>query len=596
MTERSKSQSKEKGGPSRYTQHSDFKLLRKIIGLARPYRKQFMGATLLSILLAIFGPARPLLIQIAVDDYIMVGDDAGLVRIVALVVVVLVLESTSRYAFLYSTNWLGQHVIKDLRVRVFRHVSRFNLKHFDTTPIGTSTTRTINDVETINNVFTQGIIQIIADLLTIFVVIGIMLAINWKVALVSLSVFPFLLLATYFFKEGVKSAFQQVRTQVSRLNAFLQEHITGMKIVQIFSAEDQEFAQFDAINTEHKKANIAAVWHYSVFFPIVEIITAGSIALMVWYAGYNAISAEATIGNIFGFLLYLNMLFRPLRMLADKFNTLQMGIVAADRIWGELERDEFIEDKGQHAPIQIEGDIQFENVWFAYRNEDWVLKDVSFHVPAGKTLALVGPTGAGKSSVINILNRFYEIGKGRIEVDGTNIREFELDALRTGIGMVLQDVFLFSGSIKDNITLRNPEISMEKVLEASKIVGAHEFIQKLPGGYDYDVMERGATLSLGQRQLISFIRALVYDPRILILDEATSSIDTESEMLIERAIETLVAERTAIVIAHRLSTIRNADTIMVLDKGEVVESGTHEELLQMEGHYRRLHDMQFAEA
>lgn len=581
--------------PEKYTPHSDLTLLRKIIGLARPYRRPFAMASLLAIALAALGPARPLLIQYAVDGFVLTGNEVGLLNLTLLLIGLLVAESFARYAFIFSTNWLGQHIIKDLRLRVFRHITRFKLRHFDTTPLGTATTRTINDIETINNVFTQGLIQIIADLLTIFTVIGIMLVVNWRLALVSLSVFPLIILATYLFKEGIKAAFNRVRTQVSRLNAFLQEHITGMKVVQIFTAEEQEFAKFKAINKEHKKANIAAVWQYSVFFPVVEIITAGSVALMVWYAGYNAISAHATIGNIFAFLLFLNMLFRPLRMLADKFNTLQMGIVSADRIYGVLETEQRIADTGTKTADQLVGRIAFEHVWFAYNGEDWVLRDLNIELEAGKTLALVGATGAGKSSVINILSRFYEIQKGHIRVDGTDVREFTLASLRANIGVVLQDVFLFSGTITENITLFNSDIPFQKVEEAAKAVGADQFIQKLPGGYAYNVMERGATLSMGQRQLIAFVRTLVYDPRILVLDEATSSIDTESEMLIEAAIEKLVADRTAIVIAHRLSTIRNADRICVLDKGQVLETGSHEELLAREdGHYKKLHDMQFA--
>ena len=582
--------------PEKHTAYTDFALLRKIVGLSRPYRAQFFWSTGMAVILAILGPARPLLIQYGVDHYILEGDEKMLVNLSILLIVLLLAESFCRYVFSYVTSWLGQHVIKDLRVRVFRHITRFNLRHFDTTPIGTSTTRTINDIETINNVFTEGLIQIIADLLTIFTVITIMLVVNWKLALVSLSVFPLILVSTYFFKEGVKKAFNSVRTQVALLNAFLQEHISGMKVVQIFTAEEQEMAKFVQINERHKKANVAAIWHYSVFFPAVEIITAASIGLMVWYAGYNAISQEATIGNIFGFILFLNMLFRPLRMLADKFNTLQMGIVSADRIFGVLEREQRTPDTGTKTADHLRGEIDVDHVWFAYKDEDWVLRDLNFHLQAGKTLALVGATGAGKSSIINLLNRFYEINKGTIRIDGTDIREFTLESLRANIGVVLQDVFLFAGTITDNITLRNPEIPFSKVEEAAKIVGAHTFIQNLPGGYDYNVMERGATLSMGQRQLISFIRTLVYDPRILVLDEATSSIDTESEQLIENAIETLVSNRTSIVIAHRLSTIRKADTIMVLDKGIVVEAGTHEELLLADGHYRTLHDMQFAHA
>ncbi len=509
-------------------------------------------------------------------------------------VVLLIMNSGLRYFFIFITNLLGQSVIKDLRVRVFNHISNLRLRYFDQTPIGTATTRTINDVETINNVFSEGLINIIADLLTIFTVIGIMLYQDWKLALICLSTLPLIIYATYVFKESIKKSYQKVRTQVTRINSFLQEHISGMQVVQMFTAEEREMKKFKVLNEDHKQANIDAIWAYSIFFPVVEIITAIALALLVWFGSAQVLNHGLGIGVLIAFIMYLNMLFRPLRMLADKFNTIQMGMVAAERVFKVLDTDYTIEDKGELSADAIKGKVEFDHVWFAYDGINNVISDLSFELKEGESLAVVGATGAGKSSIINILNRFYPIQKGSIRVDDIPVEDYELASLRKNIGLVLQDVFLFSGSVYDNITLNNNAISLDEVIAASKKVGAHEFIQKLPGAYDYKVMERGATLSVGQRQLIAFIRALVYNPRILILDEATSSVDTESEILIQKATEELVKERTSIVIAHRLSTIQNADKIMVLEKGKVMEAGTHEELLNLGGYYRELHDMQFS--
>ncbi|MEX0812471.1 MAG: ABC transporter ATP-binding protein [Chitinophagales bacterium] len=573
----------------------DWSLLKRILGLVKPFRREFISATLLAIVLSVLGPVRPYLIQVTVDDYILKQDGKGLQMMIMILIGLLITESFLRYFFIFITNWLGQSVIKNLRVQVFSHVTRLKLQFFDKTPIGTATTRTINDVETINDIFSQGFITIIADLLTIVVVIGIMFYSNWQLTLVSLATFPLIIYSTYVFKEKIKGAFQKVRNQVSKLNAFAQEHITGMRIIQIFNAEDKEYRKFQKINAEHRDAHIQSILYYSIFFPVVEVILASAIGLMVWYGANQVIAEKATLGVLISFILYLNMLFRPLRMLADKFNTLQMGIVAGDRIFRLLDNKDFIDNSGTRETDHVKGDIHFENVSFAYNAEEYVLRDINFDLKAGETLAIVGATGSGKTSIINILSRYYEFQKGKITVDGVDIRDYKLENLRSHVGAVLQDVFLFSGSIHDNITLHNPDISRQQVIEAAKEVGAHDFIMRLPDNYDYDVMERGATLSMGQRQLISFIRALVYDPKILILDEATSSIDTESERLVQKAIERLIQGRTSITIAHRLSTIKHAHKILVLKAGEIIEAGTHQELMAQNGHFKKLHDMQFSE-
>lgn len=575
----------------------DWPTLKRVLELAEPFRTLLWACVVMGVISALLTSVRPWLTQIMVDDYIVRYDKDGLTKMAVIVGVVLLLEFLTKYLFSFFTADLGQSVIKYLRVKVFKHVESMRLRFFDRTPIGIVTTRTINDVEAVSNIFSEGFITIISDVLTFFVVIGFMFSINWELALACIVTFPFILWSTYVFKEAVKGSFNEVREKVGQMNAFVQEHITGMRIVQIFNAQNRELEKFEAINRDHRDANLKSVWYFSIFFPIVEIILAIAVAIMLWYGARIIMGPDSVVevGIFIAFYQYLNLAFRPLRMLADKFNTLQMGIVAADRVFKILDTDEKIEDKGTYKPEKIHGKIEFRDVWFSYTEEDFVLKGIRFDVQPGQTVALVGATGSGKTSTINILNRFYEIQKGDILVDDVPVREYQLSALRSSIGTVMQDVFLFSGSILENITLKNPAISKEKVIEAAKMVGAHDFIMEMPGGYDYNVMERGATLSAGQRQLISFIRVLVYDPSILILDEATSSIDTESEIMIQNAIEKLVKGRTSIIIAHRLSTIQHADNIIVLEKGEIKEMGNHDTLLQEEdGYYRRLVEMQFA--
>lgn len=575
----------------------DLAILGRVLVLAKPYRFLFISAVALALILAPLGIARPYLIQVMVDDYIFVNDIAGLGYIVVLILVLLAIESIFRYLFIYTSALLGQSVIRDIRVKIFEHITSFKLKYFDQTAIGTATTRTINDVETINSVFSKGIITIAADLLSLIAVLGIMFYTSWQLTLICLTTLPFLLLATYIFKEKVKKSFQKVRTQIQKMNAFLQERISGMRIVQTFNAEADEMKKFKTINREYTQANLDAILYYAIFFPVVDIIAAASLGILVWWGAQDVIrGGNVSLGTLVAFPIYLNMLFRPIRMLADKFNTLQMALVAAERVFGVMDTDERIENKGDFAPEHVDGKIEFDDVNFAYIEEDWILKSLSFNINPGETMAIIGSTGSGKTTIINILSRFYEINKGYVKIDGRDIREFELAALRSRIAVVLQDVFLFGGTVFENISLRNKKITREQVIEAAKMIGAHEFIEKLPGGYDYQVMERGATLSMGQRQLISFVRALVFDPDILILDEATSSVDPETESVIQYAIETLIEKRTSIIIAHRLSTIRHADNILVLEKGEKVEFGSHDTLLQNKnGRYRELYEMQFLE-
>ena len=606
----------------------DFSLLRRLYQFVRPYSVFFYTSLVLAMLMAFIAPIRPYLIQLTVNKAVNQSLSLPLwlykllflaqnstvfqfiIHITIFQIIFLFVDSAIRFTFSFITSWLGQNVVKDMRVTVYQKIMSLNLRQFDKTPIGTLTTRTINDIESINDIFSDGLIPIVADMLTIIITLITIFCMNWKVALISLVPFPMLIVATYYFKESVNASFTKVRNAVAALNAFVQEHITGMHIVQAFAAEDREFEKFKKINTQHRDANIKAILAYSVFFPIVELVLAISTGLLVWWVADNRLDA----GLLVAFILYLNQIFRPLRVIADKFNVLQMGMIAAERVFKVLNNEDVLPlgkgshtvdrlplteeqnvDNGQRLMVngQLQGSIDFENVWFAYTNEQYVLKNISFSVDAGETIALVGHTGSGKTSIISLLNRLYFIQKGMIKVDGINIDDYPIEKLRSSIGVVLQDVFLFSGSVMDNITLRNPLVSRESVIEAAKMIGMHDFIMQLPGGYDYNVMERGSTLSLGQRQLISFVRALLYNPSILIMDEATSSIDTESEMLIQKAIETLIKGRTSIVIAHRLSTIRKANKIIVLDKGEIKEIGSHEELLASGGFYSKLYEMQF---
>lgn len=578
----------------------NFSLLKRVMAYVRPYRAIFIWSVVLTILLAAIAPARPLLVGYTLDKHILKGDYYGLLNITILMLILLVLQTIFQYAHTLLTNKLGQSAIRDLRINVFNHISKLRLKFFDKTPIGQLITRTVSDLETIADIFSEGLIAMIGDMLQVIVLMTIMFWMDWKLTLAVLIPMPFLIIATRIFQKAIKVAFQEVRAEVANLNTFLQEHISGIAIIQYFAREEQEYKKFEKINSRYRDANIRSNWYYSIFFPVVELISAMSLGLLIWY-GAKTVLAKPDLdpGIITTFIMFINMLFRPIRELADKFNTLQMGMVGAERVFKVLDTQEITLNPGILAPKKLEGNIAFKEVWFSYDQDGeedpkYVLKDISFEVKSGQTIALVGATGTGKSSTINILNRFYEIQKGNITIDGNNIQDYDLSYLRRNIATVLQDVFLFSDTIFNNITLNNPDIKYEEVVEAAKKVGAHDFIERLPGGYHYNVMERGATLSAGQAQLISFIRALVYKPAILVLDEATSSVDTETEMLIQHAIEKLMQDRTSIVIAHRLSTIQKADLIIVLDKGEIKEKGTHQQLLKLDGYYKRLYDLQFS--
>jgi ATP-binding cassette subfamily B protein len=572
----------------------DIKLLGKVMRYVRPYRLLFVTGFLLTILLGAVATSRPILIKYTIDQFVVTPDAEGLLLYSLLMLFLLFVESGLQFAFIYAANFLGQSVIRDIRIQLYRHLIRFRLSYFDRTPIGTLVTRAVSDIETIANIFSEGLLVIFGDLFKIGVMVVAMFTFfSWPLVLMSLSVVPLLFLATRWFQRSIKGTFQDVRNEVARLNAFVQEHLGGMMIVQAFHREAAELEKFKEINRAHRDANIRSIWYFSIFLPIIEVLSAVSIGLVVWYGGWqSAMGGEVTFGDLTALLIFINMLFRPLRQLADRFNTLQMGMVASERVLKILDQEERIENSGDHTSFALTGAIEFRDVWFAYTDEHWVLQGVNIQVKPGETLAIVGATGAGKSTIINLVSRFYEIQKGQILLDERLHTEYELNALREQMAVVLQEVFLFSDTIHYNVTLGD-DISMEKLEEAARLIGVQELIEKLPGGWQFNVRERGGTLSAGQRQLISFLRAYVHDPKILILDEATSSIDSHSEELIQRATEKLTEDRTSIIIAHRLATIRRADRILVMDKGQVVEQGTHDDLLEKEGIYRKLYEMQF---
>ena len=574
----------------------DFKLFKKLMGFVSPYKASYYLVMFFAVCLSSFSILTPYLLKITVDDYITEKDYDGMLILLVLMLVTLILEVCFQFLFVFFANFLGQRVIKDLRVSLFDKVINFKMSYFDNSAIGRLVTRVVNDIETISSIFSQGLFMIIADFIKMFLVIVIMLLVNWKLSLIVFSVLPVILYATRLFQKSMKVAFEEVRREVANLNSFVQERISGMKIVQIFHRESLEYKTFVGINDKHKKAWLKTVWFNSIFFPIAEISTSITIGLLVWYGGLNVISGDGvTLGIIFLFIQMSQMLFRPLRQIADKFNSLQMGMVSTSRIFEILETSSSISDLGNLSPQNLKGSISFNDVWFSYVPNEEVLRGVNLKVNAGEKIAIVGPTGAGKSSIINLLSRFYEFQSGQIKIDNIPIKEFKLNSLRKNICTVSQDVFLFAASIYDNITLFNSSIKIEEVIDAAKAIGVHDFISKLPEGYYYNVKERGVMLSSGQRQLIAFLRAYIANPAILVLDEATSSIDSDSEELIQKATAKITEGKTSIIIAHRLETIRKADRIIVMDQGEILEEGSHEELMKIKsGKYSQLFNVQFS--
>lgn len=572
----------------------DSRLMKRLLQYVKPYKKYVLFAILLNIVVAALGPIRPYLTKIAVDEHINNSNYNGLLLISLLLFASLVLQAVIQYFLTYYTQYLGQKTIFDLRIQIFRHIQNLSLKFFDKTPIGRLVTRTTNDVESLNELFSSGIVMVFSDIFIIIWILAFMFFMDIPLTLVTLSVLPVLIYGTFLFRKKVRDSYRDVRFHLARLNSYMQEHITGMNVVQIFNKQKVELNRFSHINNDYREANIKSIFYYAVFFPTVEFLSSISIGLIIWYGGGEIIRNTITIGVLFAFIQYTEMFFRPIRDLSEKYNIMQTAMASSERIFKLLDNKTFITNPANPKNFtEVKGEIEFKNVWFAYNEENYILKDISFKINPGETVAIVGATGAGKTSIINILSRFYDINKGSILIDGIDIRDLDKRELRKHISMVLQDVFLFSGTITSNISMSNDSIPHEKIMEAAKTVGADKFIDSLPKKYNEIVKERGATLSVGQKQLVSFARALAYNPQILILDEATSSVDTETEILIQEAIHKLLVGRTAIVIAHRLSTIQNADNIIVLHKGEIRETGTHQELLAIRGIYYKLYQLQF---
>ena len=573
----------------------DLSLFKRLLKFIKPYRWVFFSSLIAVIGLAIFGALRPLVLQQAIDNNIAKQDADGFLVYIIAMLVLLILEVSTQLLFIYYATWLGQSVVRDIRVKLFRHILGFKMKYYDNSSVGVLITRAVTDMERIADIFGQGLFMIFSDILKMIFVGGVMIYVNWRLSIIVFLTLPIVVFATKIFQKYMKKAFEEVRNEVSNLNSFVQERVTGMKILQLFTREQIEFENFKTINERHKKGWLKTVWYNSIFFPIAEVLTSITLGLVVWYGGLNAVLDQtATLGDLTAFVMMIPMMFRPLNQIANKFNTLQMGMVAADRVFKVLDTSSNIAAEGSKYTDHFEGYITFENVRFSYVKDEEVLKGVSFDIKAGQTVAIVGATGAGKSTIINLLSRFYDIDSGRILIDNTDTKDVTLDCLRQQIAVVLQDVFLFADTILNNITLKNPEITEEQVIDAARQIGIHDFIMSLPGGYHYNVKERGIMLSSGQRQLISFLRAFVTNPSILILDEATSSVDSYSEQLIQDATDTITQGRTSVVIAHRLATIKRADNIIVMDAGEIVEQGTHKELLEKEeGYYKNLYEVQF---
>ena len=573
----------------------DIKIFLRLMSFAKGYKLKFSIAAVSTISLAFVSAINPYIIGETVNDFVTNQDISNLVYYIKILLTIVFAEVLLQFMFIYFANWVGQHIIRDIRAKVFRNINSFKMSYFDTTSVGKLVTRVVSDIETIANFFTQGVFMIISDILKMLVVIVVMFVMNWKLALVALVVLPILVYATKVFQVAIKATFQDVRNEIANLNGFVQERVTGMKILQLFTRESIEYQNFKKINNNHKKAHIKTVWYYSIFFPIAEILSSFAIGLIVWFGGYQILEGFTTLGAVIAFIKMSQMLFRPLRQIADKFNQLQMGIVSGERVFKIIDTKSYIRKEGQIAASNIQGNIDFKNVRFSYIQDEEVLKGVSLKVNKGETVAIVGATGAGKSTIINLINRFYEIDSGTISIDSIPVEDYELSSLRNQIAIVLQDVFLFSDSILNNITLKNSLITESQVIDAAKKIGIHDFIMTLPGGYHYNVKERGVMLSSGQRQLIAFLRAYVSSPRILILDEATSSVDSYAEQMIQYATDTITRGRTSIIIAHRLATIKKADKIIVMDKGVIVEEGTHRELLKKSnGYYKNLYDKQFS--